>query len=39
MTAEEAHRILASVYAIDKEDLDFYIGGKCAPRLLSEPGC
>lgn len=28
MTAEEAHRILASVYAIDKDDLDF-IGGMC----------
>lgn len=26
MTTEEAHRILASVYAIDKDDLDF-IGG------------
>lgn len=23
MTTEEAHRILASVYAIDKDDLDF----------------
>lgn len=27
MTTEEAHRILASVYAIDKDDLDFIGGG------------
>lgn len=34
MTTEETHRILASVYAIDKDDLDFIGGGKCASRLL-----
>ena len=32
MTTEEAHRILASVYAIDKDDLDF-IGGGVNVRL------
>lgn len=36
MITEEAHRILASVYAIDKDDLDFIGGGKRAPRLLSD---
>ena len=40
MTTEEAHRILASVYAIDKDDLDFIgeivwkpIAAKMSPNI------
>lgn len=36
MTLEEAHRIVANIYNIDKDDLDFVGGGENAPRLQGD---